>query len=179
VAASGGQLRSHVFRLAGIYGPGRSALDTVRRLAEAAEAGQTDSVEAASILAARAAVRESTPLEASATKYVSRIHVDDIARALLASMQAPAESADAAVYNVADDEPAPRAAVLAFSAELLGMPRSLAWSKGAEGSGSRASRRERENKRVDNSWMKAKLLTQGLAYPTYKEGLRAIKQRDP
>ena len=83
----------HVFRLAGIYGPGRSAFDRLRegRARRIVKAGQV----------------------------FCRVHVADIAQALRASMARPMPGR---VYNVADDEPAPPQDVIAFAAELLGMP---------------------------------------------------------
>ena len=81
-----------VFRLAGIYGPGRSALDRVRegRAQRVVKPGQV----------------------------FSRIHVDDIAAVLRAAM---ARGVAGRAYNVADDEPAPPQDVIAYAAELLGM----------------------------------------------------------
>jgi nucleoside-diphosphate-sugar epimerase len=82
----------HLFRLAGIYGPGRNALQSVR-----------DGT-------AKRVIREG--------QIFSRIHVDDIAGILLASINRPNAGA---AYNVADDEPCPPQDVIAFAAELLGM----------------------------------------------------------
>src|SRR5262249_47555408 len=83
---------AHVFRLPGIYGPGRSQLERVR------EPG------------ARRIVKQG--------QVFSRAHRDDIAGALDASMAKPRPGA---VYNVCDDEPAPADEVLAFAAGLLGV----------------------------------------------------------
>ncbi len=88
-----GGLPVHIFRLASIYGPGRSAFDTLR---------------------AGTAKRIDKP-----GQFFSRIHVDDIAGILAASMAKPHPGA---VYNVCDDEPAPPADVVAHAADLLGMP---------------------------------------------------------
>jgi predicted RNase H-like HicB family nuclease len=109
-----------VFRLAGIYGPGRSALDKLR-------AGT-----------ARRIVKPG--------QVFNRIHVEDIASVLEASMAQPRAGA---IYNVADDEPAPPEDVIAFGAELLwrhpphlecadqigawGAPRLSQLSRGTEG----------------------------------------------
>ena len=86
-------LEVEVFRLAGIYGPGRSAFDRLRegRAQRIVKAGQV----------------------------FSRIHVEDIAGALGASITTPRPGT---IWNVADDEPAPPEDVIAFAAELLGMP---------------------------------------------------------
>ena len=155
-----GRLNSHVFRLSGIYGPGRSALDTVRRQ-----------------LAERSAGRQEGP-----ARYVSRVHIDDITEALIASMSAPAPDAQDATYNLSDDEPAARGEVLAFAAALLGIDETSGPNAepSAEAAAStpigeaRARRRRKESKRVGNRKMRAKLLPQGLTYPTYREGLRAV-----
>lgn len=137
---------SHVFRLAGIYGPGRSALDTVRK---ARGAPSAEGREAAAPAPAPAPARPSADPATLATRstwptwsdtladgvgtvgaggevdtaaaadaaggqprYVSRIHVADIAAALLASTESPAASAAEATYNLADNQPAPRAEVI-------------------------------------------------------------------
>jgi len=158
--ASGGATKSHVFRLAGIYGPGRSALDTVARAAAAR----------------RAADREATPGPpvADPPRPVSRVHVDDICAVLLASMRTPAASARDALYNVADDEPAPRDEVMAAAAALLGVPTPVdAAAAAAGGGGARSRRRGTESKRVANGRMRALLRPAGLAHPTYRQGLAA------
>ena len=84
---------AHLFRLAGIYGPGSSTLDTVRegRAKRIVKPGQ----------------------------IFSRIHVADIARVLEASMARPHPGA---AYNVCDDDPAPPSDVIAFAAALLNLP---------------------------------------------------------
>jgi nucleoside-diphosphate-sugar epimerase len=213
--ASDGRLATRVFRLAGIYGPGRSALDTLsRRGAAVAPAspqldngtGAIERSQSLSGVAAGAVARTAGNSGAAVPRYVSRIHADcfphrmliatdcgliapliryvsrihvtDICSALLASMAAAADGArDAApaVYNVADNEPAPRADVMAYAASLLVASASDA-SAATDGSAdsARAQRRALENKRVSNGRMLAELLPAGLAYPTYREGLRQI-----
>ena len=79
---SDGRLKSHVFRLAGIYGPRRSALDTVVRAAAASSVADSVAIDADSFTASVAAAAAA----ASPPKYVSRVHVDDIAATILASM---------------------------------------------------------------------------------------------
>lgn len=133
----------HLFRLAGIYGPGRSVIDQLR---------------------AGTAKRIDKPDHA-----FSRIHVDDIAAVLLASMDraAPGEA-----YNVCDDAPAPSAEVTAFAAELLGMaPPPLFPFDQAELS-PMARSFYRDNKKVRNDKIKRDLGVT-LAYPSYREGLAA------
>ena len=185
--ASDGRLATRVFRLAGIYGPGRSALDTLsRRGAAVAPAspqldngtGAIERSQSLSGVAAGAVVRTAGNSGAAVPRYVSRIHVTDICSALLASMAAAADGARdtaPAVYNVADSEPAPRADVMAYAASLLVASASDA-SAATDGSAdsARAQRRALENKRVSNGRMLAELLPAGLAYPTYREGLRQI-----
>ena len=139
-----GARRAHVFRLGGIYGPERNVLKRIK-------SGDAERV-------------------VQPGKWVSRMHVDDVAAVVLASMQAPRPGR---IYNVADDEPAPRDAPLLFAAELLGVPPpppvELARSKMA----ARSQRDFNANKRLDNSRIKDELGVR-LRYPSYRAGLRAI-----
>lgn len=134
----------HVFRLAGIYGPGRSALD---RLAD----GTPNSV-------------------VKAGQVFNRIHVADIATVLMASIERPRRGA---IYNVADDDPAPPQDVIAFAASLLGIdpPQQVPFAE-ADLTPMAASFYA-ENKRVSNRLIKQELGVD-LAYPTYREGLSAL-----
>ena len=134
----------HLFRLAGIYGPGRSALDRVR-----------DGT-------ARRIVKPGHAF--------SRIHVDDIVAVLRASMARPDPGA---VYNVCDDEPAPSADVIAFACELLGVapPPEIPYDAAALSPMSKSF--FAENRRVSNARIK-RVLGVTLRYPTYREGLRGI-----
>ncbi len=136
----------HVFRLAGIYGPGRSPLDRVRE---------------------GVAQRVIKPGHA-----FGRIHVDDIATVLMASMANPDPGA---VYNVCDDEPAPPADVIAFACRLLGVPPPppVAFEEAKKGMSPMALSFWRDNRRVDNGRLKRDLGVR-LAHPTYREGLAAI-----
>jgi nucleoside-diphosphate-sugar epimerase len=134
----------HIFRLAGIYGPGRSALDAVRN---------------------GTAKRIDKP-----GQVFSRIHVDDIVAALRASMARPVPGA---IYNVCDDAPAPPAEVIAHACALLGaVPPPLTAFEAAELTPMGRSF-YRDNKRVRNDRLKRELGLQ-LQYPTYQAGLRAI-----
>jgi nucleoside-diphosphate-sugar epimerase len=134
----------HVFRLAGIYGPGRSQLDALR---------------------AGTAKRIAKP-----GQVFSRIHVDDIASALRLSMAKPQPGA---IYNLADDEPAPPQDVVAYAAELLGVapPPPIPFAE-AELSPMAASFYA-ESKRVSNARIKRELGWRP-RYPSYREGLRAL-----
>lgn len=136
----------HVFRLAGIYGPGRSAFDRIRE---------------------GAAQRVIKPGHA-----FGRIHVDDIAQVLTASMAKPAPGA---VYNVCDDEPAAPADVIAFACRLLGVPPPppVEFEVARKTMSPMALSFWRDNRRVDNGRLKRELGV-SLACPTYREGLAAI-----
>lgn len=134
----------HVFRLAGIYGPGRSALDQVR---------------------AGTARRRVKP-----GQVFSRIHVDDLVGVLRASMAAPDAGA---VYNVCDDEPAPAADVVAFACDLLGADAPPEIPLEQAGLSPMARSFYGECRRVCNARIKRELgIT--LRYPDYRAGLRAV-----
>jgi nucleoside-diphosphate-sugar epimerase len=134
----------HIFRLAGIYGPGRGPFEKVRNGT------------------ARRILREN--------QYFSRIHVDDIAAVLAASIARPNPGA---VYNVADDDPAPPEDVLAEAARLLGLP--LPPEVPYEDADLTPLARSfyAESKRVRNDRIKRELGVR-LAYPDYRTGLRAL-----
>ncbi len=141
------------FRLSGIYGPGRSALDDIR-------AGRARRVDKPGHL-------------------FSRIHRDDIAGALLAAIrQTPA--AGPRVLHGADDEPAASADVVAEAARLLGepVPPLTPFAVAEPAMSSMARSFWADNRRVRSAWTQ-----QGLGrtwqYPTYREGLRAILAAEP
>jgi len=133
-----------IFRLAGIYGVGRSQFDDLR-------AGR-----------ARRIVKPG--------HLFSRIHVDDIAGVLEASIVRPRPRA---IYNVCDDEPAASADVMEYAASLLGVtPPPPIPLEQAQLSPLAASFWA-DNKRVRNDLVKSELEF-SLLYPTYREGLRAV-----
>jgi nucleoside-diphosphate-sugar epimerase len=135
---------AHIFRLAGIYGPGRSALDTVR-----AGRGQI-------ILAPGRAF--------------SRIHTEDIAQVLEASIRHPSPGS---IYNVADDEPTPPGDVVLEAFRLLGLTPPEPVLLENAGLSPAARTFYDDNKRVSNRRIKQELKVR-LRYPSYREGLRAI-----
>lgn len=141
-------LSAQVFRLAGIYGPGRSAIDTVK-VGEAKRIIKPGQV-------------------------FSRIHVDDIAQAVLASLARPAPGA---IYNLCDDDAAPPQAVIAHACALLGVepPPEQTWDEAQATLSPMALSFYADNKRVSNRRMKEELGVV-LKYPTYREGLAAILQ---
>ena len=134
----------HIFRLAAIYGPGRSAFDALR---------------------AGTARRIDKP-----GQVFSRIHVADLANVLIASMERPRPGA---VYNVCDDDPAPPAAVVAHAAELLGVEPPPLVPLEAAGLSPMAGSFYDDNKRVTNRLIKTELGV-ALRYPDFRTGLAAI-----
>ncbi|MBV2360208.1 SDR family oxidoreductase [Thalassococcus sp. CAU 1522] len=134
----------HIFRLAGIYGPGRGPFAKVK-------AGT-----------ARRIIKPG--------QVFSRIHVDDIAQVLAASIARPDPGA---VYNLCDDDPAPPQDVLAFAAELLGVdpPPEVPFDKADLTPMARSF--YAESKRVRNDRIKDELGVR-LIHPDYRSGLRAM-----
>jgi dTDP-4-dehydrorhamnose reductase len=141
--------RVEVFRLPGIYGPGRSALESVR-----------DGT-------AKRIVRPG--------QVFNRIHVADIAAALARAMAltSAGQAPQFDIFNVVDDEPAPPQNVVTHAAELLGLPPppEIAFSEAQLSPMARSF--YGESKRVDNGRLKSALGVV-LAYPTYREGLAAL-----
>jgi nucleoside-diphosphate-sugar epimerase len=139
-------LPAQLFRLAGIYGPGpgRSALAAVR-------AGT-----------ARRIVKPG--------QVFCRIHVDDIVQVLRASM---ARANPGAIYNVADDEPAPPQDVVAFACMLLGAPPPPEVPFETADLSPMARSFYGDSRRIDNRRIKEELGVR-LRYPSYREGLRAL-----
>ncbi len=132
-----------VFRLPGIYGPGRSALDRVR-------AGNAHRIDLPD-------------------QVFSRIHVDDIGAAILASI----ERGPPGIFNIADARPASQNAVIEAACDLLGCPRPALQTLDEAGLSPMARAFYTENRRV--SGLKAqRLLGWKPAWPTYREGLAAI-----
>jgi nucleoside-diphosphate-sugar epimerase len=134
----------HIFRLAGIYGPGRSPFDALR---------------------AGTARRIDKP-----GQVFSRIHVDDLASVLLASLARPRPGA---IYNVCDNEPTSPAEVVAHAAALLGMPAPPLVPFEAAELSPMARSFYADNKRVSNALIKAELGV-CLRFPSYRGGLAAI-----
>jgi hypothetical protein len=135
----------HIFRLAGIYGPGRSAFDALR---------------------AGTAKRIDKP-----GQVFSRIHVDDLASVLISSTERPRPGA---VYNVCDDDPSPPAAVVGHAAALLGMPAPPLVPIDAAGLSPLARSFYNDNKRVSNALIKSELGVV-LRCPDFRAGLAAIR----
>ncbi|WP_375455091.1 SDR family oxidoreductase [uncultured Methylobacterium sp.] len=134
-----------VFRLSGIYGPGRNPIAKLRdgRAQRIVKAGQV----------------------------FNRIHIDDIAATLLASLDRPRNGA---VYNVTDDEPAAPQTVTEYAAALTGLPLPPEVDFETADLSPMARSFYGENKRVQNRLIREELGVT-LAYPTYREGLDALK----
>lgn len=138
----------HIFRLAGIYGPGRGPFEKVRRGT------------------ARRIVKPG--------QVFSRIHVEDIARVLHASIKAPSPGT---AYNVCDDDPAPPQDVIAHAATLLGLPLPPEVPFDEAELSPMARSFYAESKRVSNARIKEELGVT-LAYPDYRTGLAALLQAE-
>lgn len=134
----------HIFRLAGIYGPGRNPLERIRKGA------------------AQRIVKPGLKL--------SRIHRDDIVGILCASIAQPNAGA---IYNVADDEPAPPQDVVTFGCSLLGVAPPPEEDFASAEMSPMARSFYLDNKMVGNGRLRDEL-GYALAYPTYREGLKAL-----
>lgn len=134
----------HIFRLAGIYGPGRGPFSKVRQGT------------------ARRIIKDG--------QVFSRIHVEDIAATVYASIQSPNPGG---IYNVCDDDPAPPQDVIAHAAELLGLPVPPAVSFEEAEMSPMARSFYADSKRVRNDRIKTELGVR-LKYPDYKTGLAAL-----
>ncbi|MEO6610449.1 MAG: SDR family oxidoreductase [Aestuariivirga sp.] len=134
----------HIFRLAGIYGPGRNALENVKD-------GSAKRV-------------------IKAGQIFSRIHVEDIAGVLLASINKPRAGA---IYNMADDEPCPPQDVIAYAAQLLNVPvpPDIPFEEAKLSAMARSF--YADSKRVSNDLVKREL-GYSFKYPNYRDGLKAI-----
>jgi len=135
----------HVFRLAGIYGPGRGPFAKLRRGV------------------AQRVIKKN--------QVFSRIHVDDIAQVLLASIDKPNPGR---VYNVCDDDPQPPEVVIEYAAQLLGMepPPAVPFEEAEMSPMARSF--YSDSKRVHNDRIKDELGVQ-LIYPDFKSALHAMK----
>lgn len=139
---------AHIFRLAGIYGPERNALEQVRqgRAQRIYKQGQ----------------------------YFSRIHVDDIVQVLIASMHAPQPRE---IYNLCDDAPAPSHAVTAYTCALLGQPLPPLIAFEQAGLSPMGKSFYAANRRVKNDKIKFDLGVT-LLHRNYRSGLASILHRE-
>ena len=137
-----------IFRLAGIYGPGRGPFEKLRNGT------------------ARRILKPG--------QVFSRIHVADIAQVLAASIRQPDPGA---IYNVCDDDPAPPEDVIGYAATLLGLPLPPAIPYDEAEMTPMARSFYAESKRVRNDKIKQDLGVV-LHHPDYRSGLRAILDLD-
>ena len=137
-------LHPHIFRLAGIYGPGRNAFESLK-------SGKAQRV-----------IKQG--------QIFSRIHVEDIAGALLTSINKPNPGR---IYNMADDEPCPPQDVIAYAAELLRIapPPEIQFEDAKLSVMARSF--YADSKRVSNARIKNEL-GYVLKYPNYRVGLKAL-----
>lgn len=138
------ELPLHIFRLAGIYGPGRNALERI-------VAGKRKTI-----------YKED--------QVFSRIYIDDIVTAILASIHAPRALS---IYNLADDEPAPSHAVDNYAAYLLNKQPLLALPFEEAPLSPMAKEFYSNNRRISNCKIK-KELNFTLQYPSFRDGLNKI-----
>jgi len=139
-----------LFRLAGIYGPGRGPLENVRQ-------GKSRRI-------------------VKPNQVFNRIHVEDIANVVEASIAHPRGGG---IYNVSDDEPAPPQDVVSYACKLLDMepPPEVAFEDADLSPMGRSF--YGENKRISNARIKSELGV-ALSYPTYREGIGSLaKTPDP
>ena len=134
----------HVFRLSGIYGPGRNALEVVKK-------GKANRI-----------IKKG--------QVFNRIHVDDIVKVLLASIN---QINPGSVYNICDDLAAPPQDIILFACKLLNVapPPEIPFNQAKISN--IISSFYLENKRVSNSLIKSELGIK-LSYPEYRSGLKSI-----
>ncbi len=134
----------HVFRLSGIYGPGRSAIESLQE-------GTARRID-------------------KAGQVFSRIHVEDICQTLIASINKPDPFS---IYNVADDEPCPQADVIEYAANLIGVPVPPLVKFEEADLSPMARSFYAANRRVSNRKIKEKLGME-LRYPDYRLGIASL-----
>ncbi|WP_420548522.1 SDR family oxidoreductase [Curvivirga sp.] len=138
------QIPTHTYRLAGIYGPGRNALETVKQ-------GRGRRIN-------------------KPGQVFSRIHIEDIAQILEASMVKPNGGQ---AYNACDDNPAPPEEVIAYACDLLGVDKPDLIDFETADLSPMARSFYRDNKRVSNQRIKEELGVK-LLWPDYRDALKAM-----
>ncbi|KAJ4840110.1 hypothetical protein Tsubulata_035320 [Turnera subulata] len=167
-------ISSQVFRLGGIYGPGRRlcyhiffwSKCVIISLGHDIFGSAVDTVIKQQPLSSAQKLRTSK-------QYTSRVHVEDICQALMASLSKPSSGR---IYNIVDDEPAPREEVFAYAKELVdkkwpGHIKQFSSSENVVPSIQKV--RSGGEKRVSNERMKRELGVR-LCYPSYTAGLQSI-----
>ncbi|KAI3799060.1 hypothetical protein L1987_34350 [Smallanthus sonchifolius] len=143
-------LAAHIFRLGGIYGPGRSAIDTIIKPEPLSDVQRARSFK----------------------KFTSRVHVDDICNALNECIHKPSPGR---IYNIVDNDPAPRIEVFSFAHKLINekWPSQMKMKKTATNEPFTEKGSVRGEKRVVNARMKKELGVR-LIHPSYRSGLQSI-----
>ena len=136
----------HIFRLAGIYGPGRNILDKIR-------------------------VGTATRIQKPGHVF-SRIHVDDIVSTLAASILRPRAGA---TYNVCDNEPCSQPQIVEHGCQLLGqrLPPLIDFEARVKEMSPLARSFWEDRRRVSNRLIREELMV-NLRFPTYREGLASL-----
>jgi nucleoside-diphosphate-sugar epimerase len=135
---------AHIFRLGGIYGPGRSIIDTIKQ-------------------------GKDQPINKPG-QYFSRIHVEDIAGIIITSMLNPTFPG---IYNVVDDEPTNQLELYAYAYRKLGLPLKPAIDHDKADLSPMMRSFYQDNKRVNNDKVK-QVYNYGLRYPDYRKGLDSL-----
>jgi nucleoside-diphosphate-sugar epimerase len=138
-----------VIRIAGIYGPGVNALESVK-------AGRAQRI-------------------VKLGQVFNRIHVFDLAQVIDKAVDLALARGAGGIFNAADDEPAAPGDPVLFAASLLGVepPAEIAFEEARQTMTPLAASFYRESRRVRNDRIKS-VLGVSLRYPTYREGLRAL-----
>lgn len=150
VRTSAAQATLTLCRLAGIYGPGRNAIESLQDKTAGAKAGLAQRI-------------------IKPGQVFNRIHRDDISGGLYALLH---HDSPPDIVNFSDDEPSPPQDVISFAAELLAMepPPAVPFEEAEMSPMARSF--YRDNKRLRNDRLKA--VMGPLTYPTYREGLKAL-----
>ena len=136
----------HIFRLAGIYGPGRHVF--LSRL--------------------RAGVLE---LPGDADAFLNLIHRDDACSAIWAVLNSPPERLGR-IYNVSDGYPIPRKELAAWLASKIGVEEPVFTGKPRASQGTDASE-SLPNRKIDNGRLREELDWEA-CYPSFREGYEAL-----
>jgi nucleoside-diphosphate-sugar epimerase len=194
-----------IFRLGGIYGPGRSAIDiAIKRKRERQfhekTAGKKEAVaqsednngssRSTTTSDDSTDAKSLSPTQISRRKkmYTSRIHVADVANALVRCIEKEVSDEEedtvcidddnrVAIYNVVDDYPSSRDEAVDFAATLLS---SEINNEGNEKSGEKdillpdKSEKRVKNVKLKRAFASSSSSSSSLLFPSYKEGLTAI-----
>ena len=141
------KLPTQIFRLPGIYGPGRSTLDSI--------------------------LKKNIKIIFKENQVFSRVHVADIANAIIYIIQNKNNFDFYKIINIADDHPSSQIEVIKYSYQLLGMemPEQIDFEKAKNNLSPIALSFWEENRRVSNSLL-CEELGYKLIYKDYKSGLK-------